>query len=132
MPLRNAHSGRVERTAVSVPFRCEVVPERARVRVAPAGELDLATAPVVERAVHELLEAGFARVVLDLGDLDYLDSTGLHLILALQASADSYGCCFSVRPGSPAVQRVFELTGTLDLVAFEAHARPSRRVWTRR
>jgi anti-anti-sigma factor len=115
-----------------MPFRCEVFPERDSVRVAPAGELDLATAPVVERSVRELLESGFARVVLDLGRLEYLDSTGLHLILRLQSSADEYGCRFSVRPGPAKVQRVFTLTGTLEQVAFEAHARPSRRVWTRR
>ena len=123
---------RMTAARLPTPFRCDVFPERDRVRVTPAGELDLATAPLLDRAVRELFEAGFERVVLDLADLEYIDSTGLHLILALQSAADSYGARFSVRPGSPGVQRVFELTGTLELVAFEAQARPSRRIWTLR
>jgi len=119
-------------TPTPTPFRCEVIPERACVRVLPAGELDLETAPALERTVRELFESGFADIVLDLAELDFIDSTGLHLILTLQSAAESFGCRFRVRPGSPAVQRIFELTGTLAVVAFDAHARPSRRVWTRR
>ena len=139
MPLRSANSGTRESAATwtaapaPTPLRCEVIAESARVRVAPAGDLDLATAPSLERTVRELLESGFDQhVVLDLAGLDFIDSTGLHLILALQSLADSYGCRFTVRPGPPVVQRIFELTGTLEPIAFEAHARPSRRVWTRR
>jgi anti-anti-sigma factor len=134
MPSSSTSDRRRVTTVAHVPrpFSCEVLPERARVRVVPTGELDLATAPLLERSVCELLEAGFERVVLDLADLDFIDSTGLHLILRLQSSAAAYGCRFSVRPGSSTVQRLFEVTGTLEQVAFEAHARPSRRVWTRR
>ena len=36
-----------------VPFRCEVEPDRAAVRVRPIGELDLTTAPVVEAQLAE-------------------------------------------------------------------------------
>ena len=119
-------------TPTPPPFRCDVIPERARVRVVPAGDLDLETAPALERTVRELLRSGFADVVLDLAELDFMDSAGLHLILALQSAAESCECRFRVRQGPPAVQRIFELTGTLELVAFDAHARPSRRVRTRR
>jgi len=36
------------------PFRCEVEPDRAAVRVRPIGELDLATVPLVEAQLAEL------------------------------------------------------------------------------
>jgi anti-anti-sigma factor len=105
------------------PFRCEVIPERDRVRVAPAGELDIATASQLEQVILELLEAGFRHVVLDLAGLEFVDSTGLQLILRLQGSADAGEFAFEVRPGPPAVQRLFALTGTLDLVRFDGAPR---------
>jgi anti-sigma B factor antagonist len=121
-------------TAATVPpaFHCDVIPERDRVRVAPVGELDLLTAPQLERTVRELLASGFDHVVLDLAELRFLDSTGLHLILSLRASADAAGHRLELRPGPPPVQRVFELTGTLDRARFEAPTRPLERIWIRR
>src|SRR4051794_26673073 len=108
-------------------FTCEVVPERIRVRVALAGELDLATAPELDRTIRELLDSGFDQIVIDLAGVEFLDSSGLHCILSLRDAAEARGCRLTLKPGPPAVQRIFELTGTL--VAFEAQA-PVQRVWT--
>jgi anti-anti-sigma factor len=105
------------------PFRCAVIPERERVRVMPVGELDLATAPELRATVEELLGSGFDDVVVDLADLTFLDSSGLHVLLALHAAAELDGYRFRLRPGPPAVQRIFELTGTLDQLAFESSKR---------
>ena len=111
--------------ALPTRFRCDVFPERDRVRVAPTGELDLATTPALEATIRELLESGFDDVVLDLADLEFLDSTGLRLILMLHAAAGDGGYRLRLRPGPPVVQRVFELTRTLQLLRFEtAGARP--------
>ena len=114
------------------PFHCDVIPERDRVRVAPTGELDLMTAPQLDQTIHELLASGFDHIVLDLANLEFIDSTGLHLILSQQASADAGRYRLSLRPGPPAVQRIFALTGTLNQVNFEAAAHPVRRGLTRR
>jgi anti-sigma B factor antagonist len=110
------------------PFRCEVFPERDRVRIVPLGELDIATAPLLESTIRELLTSGFDHLVLDLTDLDFIDSTGLHLILSLQAAAADGGYRLRLKPGRPAVQRIFELTQTLDLVSFEAGGITARRL----
>jgi anti-anti-sigma factor len=67
-----------DRTALA----CEVVPERELVRVRPVGELDMATVPVLEAQIRELRGAGFRSVVLDLRKLEFMDATGLSLILA--------------------------------------------------
>ena len=47
------------------------------------GRLDTATAPELERAGGELIDAGVIRIVLDLSRLEYLSSAGLRVILAL-------------------------------------------------
>ena len=70
-------------TAELEPFRCEVDPHRESIFVRPVGELDLATAPIVDTQLSELVEAGFRNIVLDLGKLRFLDSTGLRLLVLM-------------------------------------------------
>ena len=125
--------GTVASTPVGpTPFACDVFPERGRVRVAPRGELDIATTSRLEHAVRELLESGFDDLLLDLTNVEFLDSTGLRLLLVLQGVAAAGGCRFRLKPGPPAVQRIFELTGTLDLFEFETPVGPPRHLWVRR
>jgi anti-anti-sigma factor len=69
------------------PFRVDVEPDRESVRVAPVGELDIATVDKLQTEVSRLLETGFAKVVLDLRGVRFLDSTGLRLVLELDAAA---------------------------------------------
>ena len=97
---------------------CKIVPERAVVRVVPMGTLDMATAEVLEEQLREAVGAGFHDVILDLSELDFMDSTGLRLVLRWDAAARSDGINFAVAPGSPKIQRVFELTGTAGHVPF--------------
>jgi anti-sigma B factor antagonist len=115
--------------AAPATFRCDVVPERDRVRVAPAGELDLATAPQLEQAVRELLDAGFEHVIVDLTELDFLDASGLRALLRLQASSADGAFQFELKPGPPSVQRIFELSGTTDVFIFLA---PLKRMYSAR
>jgi anti-sigma B factor antagonist len=103
---------------VPEPFRCELIPERERIRVAPAGELDLDTVPAVDEAIREVLGAGFSGLVLDLGRVTFMDSTALRLATRLEAAARADGFMLEVRPGPPAVQRLFELTGMSDRFGF--------------
>jgi anti-anti-sigma factor len=56
-----------------------VQPERDVVRVCPRGEIDIDTVGAVRSQLDELVGAGFTRVVLDLRDTTFLDSTGLRL-----------------------------------------------------
>jgi anti-anti-sigma factor len=100
------------------PFRCEVEPRRDIVRVALAGELDIASVGEVQAQLSELREAGFEHVVLDLRELTFIDSTGLRLILSENAVARENGGRFELIAGPPRVQRVFELTEVLDHLTF--------------
>jgi len=99
-------------------FRCELEPERERVRVRPIGEIDIATAPVVEAHLSELTAAGFKQVTLDLSAVRFLDSTGLRMILEWDARSRADGFSFGLVPGPPPVQRLFELTNTTEMLSF--------------
>ena len=98
------------------PFRCEVDPDRESVIVRPVGELDLATAPIVDSQLSELVAAGFESVVLDLRKLCFMDSTGLKLLMSWEARARAEGITLRMLPGPPAVQRVFQVAGVTHLV----------------
>ena len=95
------------------PFGIEVHPQRDVVRVAPAGEIDLATVGQLRARIGELLSSGFARLTLDMHAVTFMDSTGLRLVLELVQAARDDDWELSVTGIPPAVQRVFELSGVL-------------------
>jgi anti-sigma B factor antagonist len=98
-------------------FGCDVQTEGDVVRVVPTGDLDMATAPLLDARLAEL-RRDFRQLILDLSRLDFIDSTGLRLLLRYDAEARQDGFNLRLIPGPPAVQRVFELTGTLRLLPF--------------
>jgi anti-sigma B factor antagonist len=81
--------------------------------VALVGEFDLAAAPDIEAAVR-CAEALAACVVVDLGRVEFLDSTGLHVLLAATARARQRGAQVVITQPSDCVWRLLELTNTLD------------------
>ncbi len=97
------------------PFSISVKPDRGRVLVAPSGEIDVSTVSLLRARLDELAAPGFAQLVLDLRQVTFLDSSGLSLILDETAREDR---AFALIAGPHAVQRVFEVTGTLDRLPF--------------
>jgi anti-anti-sigma factor len=76
-----------------------------------AGELDIATTPQLARALHALR----ARlVVLDLRELAFMDSCGVHAIVDASIRARDVGRRILLLAGPPAVDRVFTLTESSD------------------
>ena len=101
------------------PFRVDVHPERDAVRVVPVGELDLATTKLLEKQLHELRSAGFDRVVLDLRELTFIDSSGIRVVVAEHQFAQESEHAFSLICGPPAVQRALEICGLLGLLRID-------------
>lgn len=83
------------------------------------GELDLASAPALESRLSSIEAQAPSRLVIDLADLQFIDSTGLRLLLQADARWRQRGSELVLRPGEPAVQRVFDVTGALDVLRFE-------------
>lgn len=96
-------------------FSLSVVPNRSEVAVVPVGELDLACADALEGEVRELRRSGFARVVIDLRGVDFMDSAGLHVLLSLRNAAKRDGHDLTLVTPPTSVQRIFDLTGTRGL-----------------
>lgn len=93
-------------------LRWSVSSEAGGIVVALEGEMDLANADALSRALTAVLEARPSKVTVDLAKLSFLDSSGVRcLVIALQA-ASAVGSEFVVRRPSGAVLRVLAITGT--------------------
>ena len=76
------------------------------------GELDVATAPELRQRVGSFLEDHPGRpLVLDLGDVAFVDSTVLGVFVRATKLAQQSGASVAVRNPSASIRRVFELTG---------------------
>jgi anti-sigma B factor antagonist len=80
------------------------------IRVVVAGELDLASAPRIEEELQRVEEQNPSIIVLDLRELQFMDSTGLRTIVNADARAREAGRRLVVVRGTENVQRVFEVT----------------------
>jgi anti-anti-sigma factor len=84
------------------------------------GELDLATAPDLDAALNERLDAG-QDVVVDLRELEFMDSTGLRVLVAAHTRVEGTEQSFLIvrpRPGAP-IERILAVAGVervLDLI----------------
>ena len=92
-------------------FTCRHAAVGGASQVTVSGELDLATAPCLERALHSA-EVRPALVVLDLRDVEFLDCAGAYLLVATDRRIRSEGGRFVIviRPGGT-VDRLLALTG---------------------
>jgi stage II sporulation protein AA (anti-sigma F factor antagonist) len=74
------------------------------------GELDIESTPDLERVLLRTRPAG-QRVVLDLTELKFMDSTGLRVLLRARAAADQGRWEINLRNVPPTIRRLFDMTG---------------------
>jgi anti-sigma B factor antagonist len=112
------------------PFAVEVRRRDHVTIVRPRGELDTATVETLQTsldgAIADTLRAtldGFEaapRLVLDLRGLSFIDSTGLHLLVALDRRAQHDGFVLTLVAPTAPVDRAIELSGLYPLLPFVA------------
>jgi anti-sigma B factor antagonist len=85
-----------------------------RVILTLTGELDMASAPMLQSAVEGADLDARELVVLDLKGLEFIDSTGLRVILAVRKLCVERGQDLAITQGSPQVERLLSVTGVAD------------------
>jgi anti-sigma B factor antagonist len=81
-------------------------------RIAPSGELDIATVPLLDAAFDAVASTDTARIILDLSAISFIDSTGIQLLLKL--SERCHGADrLTIVPSAP-IERLLEITGLRD------------------
>lgn len=95
-------------------FNVEARDGESTVVIEVTGELDLASSPGLQ---HELEEGAASRarlVIVDLRSLEFMDSTGLSVLVRAHQRATQSGQRFGVVRGPQQVQRLLSLTGVAD------------------
>ncbi len=85
--------------------------------IALSGELDLASSPALEDALERVFGSDPKLVVLDLRTLDFMDSTGLSIIVKAHQTADDHQLQLYLVNGPAQVQRLLSLTGVAERVS---------------
>ncbi|GEP32687.1 anti-sigma factor antagonist [Nocardioides szechwanensis] len=78
--------------------------------VTPEGRLNMVSARRLKEILSELVANGTTRIVVDLGETSFLDSSGLGALVGGLKSARQAGGDLRIARVSPAVMTVFELT----------------------
>ncbi len=82
--------------------------------IAVSGELDIASAPELEQTLAEISPERCTLVIVDLRQLEFMDSTGLNIIVRAHQRLSESGCELTLVKGKPQVQRLLDLTGVAD------------------
>jgi anti-sigma B factor antagonist len=101
------------------PFSVTVSTDGDRTTVALRGELDLSGVDRAREAIDQAQDSGASLLVLDLSELDFVDSTGLEVMLRAARRAQDEGRRLIVQRPSRYVRRLLELTAidrSLDVV----------------
>jgi anti-anti-sigma factor len=96
------------------------VPDVGRIRIRLRGELDLASAPILVQRLWRLRERR-EPVLLDLDELDFIDMSGLRMLLAVSEEASRDGWSFAVTRGSAQVRRLTGLVRSERPLPLEGH-----------
>lgn len=116
-PSENAYSGLVDDNLLKLETVVPSEDDTTRgggYRVVARGEIDFATAPRLAEALDALIQAGATVVVLDAAGIDFLDSSGLRVIVNYGNKLTGVGGRLLIEGMSGAVQRVLEVSGLIE------------------
>lgn len=92
-------------------FRVETRNDERGIVLVVAGELDLASAPALEDELNKVMSGSEGVIVVDLRQLEFIDSTGLSVLVKAHQRAQESEREFGVVKGGAQVQRLLSLTG---------------------
>ena len=101
------------------PFHATAARDGDDLVVTVSGDVDMHTAPRLRAVVQEAvaLDAGAARVIVDLGDVPFLDSSGMGALLASKRIAEGSGATFHLRRPSDRLRSLLRVTALERILA---------------
>ena len=85
--------------------------EGDRTVVTVGGEIDVYTAPKLREQLIDLVSSGNYHLVVDMEGVDFLDSTGLGVLVGVMKRILQHGGEMQLRAPRPAARKVFDITG---------------------
>lgn len=103
-------------------FAIELAVDGPQTVVRLIGELDVASAYEVRSLFSRSLDRpDFNNLILDLSELEFLDSSGLGALIALREAASEKGVDVQMRETPVRVQRILDITGVGQLFGLPPH-----------
>ena len=104
---------RDDRTAVAgyLDFSVSVVSVDSTATVRVTGDLDCYTAPQLRSTLMALADDGARQVTLDIGSTNFVDSTGLSVLVGALKRLRDHGGDMTVTSPTETTRRLFEITG---------------------
>ncbi len=102
--------------AETVPIKVRIGEEEGVPVIQISGELDLATVDTVQDTITRVVDASPATVIFDLGELAFMDSSGLALMLSVAKQVERV----ELRNPSDIIRRVVEMTGLTEVLQFSS------------
>jgi anti-anti-sigma factor len=100
---------------LDIPVTIDTVGRDGSLVLVVEGELDIATSHLLDEALERAVSTDALSIVIDLGAVSFIDSTGLHVLIR---HAQESRPRIRLTKGSAQVQRLFELSGALDYLPF--------------
>ena len=95
-------------------FTVQLQPHADAAVIVVSGELDIASAPELEQVLDQIQPEQTKLVIVDLRELEFMDSTGLSIIVRAHQRLAEEGCELTLVQGPPQVQRLLDLTGVAE------------------
>jgi len=107
---------------VNSPFNIEVVERDDGMVVRVEGELDVASATVLDDALKQAEASDAPVIAIDLTGVSFIDSTGLRALLEAHARDSRHPAAgrLEITGGTEQAQKLFRLAGVLDKLPFAA------------
>lgn len=82
-----------------------------------SGEIDMATVPRLNSTFETIVESGPSRVLVELENVTFLDSSGIRSLLLARKHLEEVGAVLVVDGMSDSIKHVLEIAGVLDQLA---------------
>lgn len=113
MGVTEAGSTKEPRTERSGSLTLEVRASEDSVVLGLVGELDLACAELLRDEINAAEASNAPRIIVDLSGLEFVDSTGLEVLVRAHQRSQASSHQFEIRGASGDVARILELTGLI-------------------
>ena len=97
-------------------IHCRVTAVPGGHHVTVAGEIDMQTAP---QLAETLLQFANGSVTVDLRDVTFMESSGIHALLQAHTDITQRNACFVITNASAPVQQILDITGLTKILNIE-------------
>jgi anti-sigma B factor antagonist len=96
----------------------EIVDGGQAVRLRVVGEIDMSTVPTFEKALSSALDENPERLMIDLSEVNFMDSSGLNALVRARNAMEDSGVELVISGMSNQVRRLFEVSGLMTAFMF--------------